>query len=111
MANTPEQGYDSFPSIPALKAACRAADNKFFSKGAMEFFNSKVESGMIGGKWFITSEQYDDESPRLYTLRVVSRDMDAVPTLSIDTVGEFQQYETLAMARAAALAAQTGQEL
>lgn len=100
-------GYNYFTSIPALKAAARNAGSHFFDKGAMQFFNSRIEGGMIGGRWFITSEQFDDESPRLYTVRVVTRDDAAVPALQIDTVGEFQAYTTKAEARASALAAQT----
>ena len=102
-ANTPGDGYTTFSSIPALKAAAAAVDNKFFSRGAMQFFRSRIEGGMLRGRYFITSEQYDDDSPRLYTVRAVSRDENG--RLSIDTVGDFQGYETRAAARAAALEA------
>ena len=97
-------GYDTFPSIPALKAACRAVDNKFFTKGAMEFFRSKIETGIIGGVYFVTSEQFDDETPRLYTVRKAERQENG--RLSIETVGEFQAHATLAEAKAAIFAEQ-----
>lgn len=102
-----EDGFNYFSSIPALKAAARNSGSHFFDAAAMRFFNSKIEGGMIGGRWFITSEQFDDESPRLYSVRVVTRDMDATPSLQIDTVGDFQAYATRAEAKAAALQAQT----
>jgi hypothetical protein len=102
-SNTP--GYDYFSSIPALKASARAAGNKFFSAGAMRFLNSKIEGGIIQGRYFVTSEQCDDDSPRLFTVRVVSRD--EAGRLSIDTVGEFQGYASKTEARAAALEAAT----
>lgn len=98
-------GYDTFSSIPALKAAANNAGSHWFSKGAMQFFSSKIESGMIAGRFFVTSEQCDADSPRLYSVRVVTRDAAATPSLSIDTVGDFQAHATLTDAKAAAKAA------
>jgi hypothetical protein len=35
----------------------------------MRFFRSRVLQGTIGGHFFVTSEQFDANSPRLYTVR------------------------------------------
>lgn len=92
-------GINTFASIPALKAACRAADNHFFSKGAMQFFKSKVESAMYGGRYFITSEQFETE-PREYRVREVTRDSKTA-RIDIETVAT---HTTLQDARADARA-------
>lgn len=97
----PTPGYDTFPSIPALKAACRAANNYFFSKGAMEFFKSRVETGILRGRYFVTSEQISDGNPREYSVRVVTRYPDG--RIDIETLGE--RHATKQLARNAALQA------
>ena len=66
----------------------------FFDKSTMRFFNSRImtklnEGYLINNKYFITSEKFDDNSPRLYTIREYIGDGD------IDTVGEFQQFRTV----------------
>lgn len=101
--NTP--GYDTFSSIPALKAAATAAGNFWFTKGAMSFFDSRIETGILRGSYFVSSEQYEDE-PRRYTVRHAVRHENG--TLEIETVGELQGYETKADARRAALVAAIG---
>lgn len=84
-------------NIASVKAAHQAGElNKWFTPGAMRFFNSKVPPNVYGNRYFVTSEQYDYDSPRLYTIREIMDDG------SINTVGEFQQYETLTAARVAA---------
>lgn len=64
----------------------------WFSEDTMKFFRSKVESRIIAEKYFITSEQFDDFSPRLYTVRMVNEN-------SINTVGNFQGFKTLSSAK------------
>jgi len=68
----------------------------WFEKSTMRFFNTRIESRLIAGHRFITSEKGPDEVRR-YTVR------EALPDGSIDTVGEFQQYETLREAKAVVL--------
>lgn len=67
-------------------------ENHFFDASAMRCFNSRV----LDSTWtkmdddtyrFITSERFDAESPRLYTIREFT-----VSTGSTETVGEFQAY-------------------
>lgn len=56
----------------------------------MRFFNTKIESGILQGKYFITSEQYNDDSPRKYTVRAFDDEG------SVHTVGEFHAHDTKA---------------
>lgn len=73
----------------------------FFDKGAMRFFNSRILSDVFPSTkcvYFVTSEQYDYKSPRLFTVRSFD-----LTTRSIETVGEFQEYATRAQAISAAI--------
>lgn len=94
-----------FSSIPALKAAANSADNKFFTPGAMRWFNSKTHGGMIGRRFFITSERMEitPEYPPKFTIRYAIRLENGM--LSVETLGEFQQYATLKDAQQTARAA------
>lgn len=77
-----------------VQAANRAAGQHWFSAATMAFFKCRIESDLMGGTYFITSEQESQEgAPRLYTVRRVE-DCGA----SIATVGEFQQHRDLASA-------------
>ena len=71
----------------------------FFSAGATRFFNSRYPQTGIehdGKIYFITSEQFDWKSPRLYTIRYL--DME---TGEVETLGEFQAYDTKGKAQRA----------
>jgi hypothetical protein len=64
----------------------------WFSPDTLRFFRSRVAQGGYvtpdGARvYFVSSEQFDYNSPRLYTVRVQDRQ-----TGAIDTLGEFQQY-------------------
>lgn len=71
----------------------RAVNKDFwFSKDTTLFFHSRYPkvAYLLGDKaYFITSEQFNRHSPRLYTIRVCD-----MATGQVDTVGEFQQYQT-----------------
>lgn len=84
--------------------AKRATDGggHFFDKGAMRFFNSRVESTAYRFNdredtvLFITSEQ-DGDGPRKYTVRVASmHNATSTNAYPVNTVGEFQWFDTLA---------------
>lgn len=55
----------------------------------MRFFNSRIESGILKGRFFITSERFDENSPRLFTLREVKSNGE------VKTLGEFQEFSTI----------------
>lgn len=61
----------------------------WFSPDSMRFFRSRIESELIGGKFFVTSEQYNEDTPRFYSVRKYDS-----KTHHIDTVGKFQGYGT-----------------
>jgi hypothetical protein len=81
-------------SIAELKELNRANGGCWFEPSSMRFFGSRIESGIIRGRYFITSEQ-PPHGPRKYSVR----SFDAKG--SVDTVGEFCDYTTKADAMAA----------
>lgn len=86
-------------SLAEIRARNAAIGHHFFEPSAMRFFRSRCSGAVYPGTrstWFVTSEQFDSDSPRLYSVRVQQIDG------TIDTVGEFQQYATSREARAVA---------
>jgi hypothetical protein len=84
-----------YKTMSDVRAANRAGGQHFFSAGAMRFFNSKVESALYSGRYFITSERFRFDDPKAYTVREVME-----KGASIETVGEFCQYKNIEDARA-----------
>jgi len=76
-----------FKSIAEVKKANKAIGQYWFNKETMAFFDSKIESKLIEGQYFISSE-YSPWGGKKYTIRIVS------PIGAVDTVGEFGKYET-----------------
>lgn len=65
----------------------------WFTKDTMKFFNCKLETSVYYDKSFITSEDTYDGRERRYTWRLaLERGKD------IETIGNFQQFETLEQA-------------
>lgn len=62
----------------------------FFDADTMRFFKSRIcrDYDLLYGRFFITTEKYDAETPRLSTLRV------ALDDGAIETCGEFQQFRS-----------------
>lgn len=70
-----------------VRAANRAAGMCWFDRGSMAFFGSRIESNLIGGAYFITSEKGAHASDaRRFSVRK------ALANGSIETVGEFRAY-------------------
>ncbi|NML65919.1 hypothetical protein HHL22_11950 [Hymenobacter sp. RP-2-7] len=92
-------------TLSDIQTANRAAGRYFFSPDTMRYFRSRASERVHqgpGGIYFVTSEQYDRASPRLFTVRRF------LPgAADIDTVGSFQAHATAhrAHAEAARLAA------
>lgn len=82
-----------FKTISEVRAANRRIDNHFFDRDTMRFFKSKIESGVYGGRYFITSEQFREDSSRRYTIR------EAKASGEVNTIGAFQAYYSLEDAR------------
>lgn len=58
-----------FKNINEIKSVNRAAGKHFFDADTMRFFRSRILPTIYHGEFFITSEQFDSESPRRYTIR------------------------------------------
>lgn len=84
-----------FANLAAVKRANAMAEQHWFSPNTLRFFRSRMETVLIAGRWFITSETPDEHTPRRYTVR------EALPSGHIGTVGEFRQYASKAAARTA----------
>lgn len=76
-----------YVTLDDVEAANRSIGNHWFDRDTMRFFKTKIESRLIAGHRFVTSERGPDERRR-YTVR------DARPDGTIDTIGEFQGYAT-----------------
>jgi len=86
-----------YQTIADVRAANKAAGQRWFERKTMRFFQSRIESALYGGRYFITSEQCPGTGhARKYSIR------EALPTGEVETVGEFQQYRHIEDAREAA---------
>lgn len=90
----PPETMTMITSIAELAALNKRNGGCWFDKGSMRFFGTSFESGIVRGKYFITSEQPPHGS-RKYSIR--SFDAEG----NISTVGGFCHYDTKAEARAA----------
>lgn len=82
-----------------VKAICESHGSKWFEKGAMRFFSSKLpRTAKVynGAAYFISSEQFDAKTPRMYSIREAN-----LSNGKVNTIGKFQQYATMASAKAA----------
>lgn len=93
-----------YTSLQEIKDANRRAGYHWFDTCATGFFGSRYGSTIYGGRYFISSEPFAWEGPRVYTIR------EALPDGSIDTVSLIDpnnpgilhnHYETRAQAVAA----------
>lgn len=98
-----------FNSVPDMKKTVKAAGSHFFDKDAMKFFNSKIETPLMSGSFFVTSEYRDDPAEKRYTPRYFTRGEDG--SYTHHDIGEFNTLETLAEARAVIFQFQKNQTL
>lgn len=61
-------------SIAAIRAANKAAGHHWFDRDTMKFFASKVHPTVYGGKYFIASKRYDDDSEAVWTVHIAESD-------------------------------------
>ncbi len=78
----------TFRNIAEVKQANEAIGHHWFSPGATRFFNSRVSGKLVNGRYFVSSEKFDLNSPREYTIR------EALADGQIETVGQFGGYKT-----------------
>ena len=84
-------------TIADVRRANFAAGYYFFSRATMKFFGSSVVSILYKNRCFVTRELGYDLTRYYYTVRRFDPQ-----TAQIDTVGEFQGYDSLTAAREAA---------
>ena len=81
-----------YESIDDIARANARAGRHWFDPGAMDFFSTRIEGPVHGGRYFVTSEQFvaSDGSThqRRYTVRVAGDDGE------VSTVGDFQAFDT-----------------
>lgn len=73
-------------TMEEIRSANARAGQHWFEPATMRFFRSRVGDNVYEGRYFISSEQFDWKSPRLYTIREI------MPNGSIEEVGGFQQW-------------------
>jgi len=77
----------------------RNHDGYWFSKDTMRYFNSRISEELFFDPdkkliYFVSSERMNLDNRRLYTIRSYD------PKLkSVDTFGEFQEYDSLSKAK------------
>lgn len=76
-----------------VKQTNKAHGYYWFEKDTMRFFRSRVSNAVYGGRYFISSEQFDYESPRLYTIR------EAYDDGGIHDASEFQEFTSWQQAK------------
>lgn len=95
------QKHGIYSATDLIRDYERKTNGYFFRKDTMTFFKSRVSDKVYPGAriiYFITSEKFDHLNPRKYTLRFY-RPVDGL----IDTIGEFQSYNTMTAAARAAI--------
>lgn len=86
-------------TITDIRRRNRAFGAHFFDADTLRFFRSRILPTVHAGReraFFVTSEQFDDDSPRLYTVRYCTPEGDC------GTVGDFQGHASASAAQQAA---------
>lgn len=84
-------------TIRDIKTHNKQASRFFFEPATLRFFSSRISSVVHegpGGIFFVTSEQFDWQSPRLYTIRKYDP-----ATGEIDSASEFQEFANISTAQ------------
>ena len=77
----------SYTNLQDVVRANDEAGQHWFDADTMEFFETRLESDLIDGRYFISSE-HGPYGPRAFSVRMADEDA------HIQTVGEFMGYET-----------------
>ena len=78
----------TFDSISDIKKLNTLKGYHFFERDTMRFFDSSIETGVLYGRFFVTREKNFDGTEYRFTIREAKDDG------TIQTIGEFQQFET-----------------
>lgn len=83
-------------TIEKMKMLNAEVGHCFFKPEDMKYWGSKIVTQPDGNQLFITSEDNFNGTKKLYTIRRFN-----LETYHVETVGDFQKFETLAAAKAA----------
>lgn len=75
-------------AIERIAEANQAAGYHFFDPDTIRFFSSIIYPRVYAGRYFITGERCDEHYPERFTIRV------ALDNGQVETVGDFQAFET-----------------
>lgn len=78
----------TFKTMAEVRAANKAIGHHWFDADTMRFFNSRVESELINGRYFVTSEQFSSADQRMFNVRRVEANG------AVNTVDDFQGLAT-----------------
>ena len=84
-----------FKHMAAVKAANKMIGNHWFGRETMGFFGTRLESGIIKNRFFVTSDTVPSDSvppTKAFSIRFICANG------AIETVGELWGHETLAKA-------------
>lgn len=88
---------EMFKNLEEIIKANKKIGHHFFDRSTMECFHSRLYLELYGGKYFITSERYDEDSPDTFTIREAREDGNVV------TVSDHRAYASHAVARGMAI--------
>lgn len=74
-------------TMKEFKDLNKASGFYFFSDSTMQFFNSLVETELLKGNYFITSERFEDSNRKLWPKEYAVRKAD-LHTGSVETVSK-----------------------
>ena len=80
----------NFENMEQVKQANKRYGRYWFSPETMSFFNSIIETSLLDEGFFVTSERYDLEDPKRYTIRKVKN-----VSGHIITIGRFKEFKSL----------------
>ena len=85
----------NFNTLAEVEAANKASGNHWFDRDTMNFFETSLETDLLVGGFFVSSEQ-PPHGPRLYSVRRVKNEQG-----HITTIGEFCGWKSKREASAA----------
>lgn len=91
----------SFTTLAEVKEVLKKQDSHFFDRKTMSFFNSRIESKLLHGSYFITSESDMRNTERFYNVRSIGMiaEGECAGEITIKTAGEFNTLKTLSQAK------------
>ena len=90
-----------FENVLAMKSAVNKSGSHFFDPFYVDMLHSKIEGPLLSESFFITSEYREDPAERKFTARYFTAPNVEGGRYEDVMIGEFQQYGSVAEAKAA----------